>query len=112
MRIIYFAISFALIASACSVNKDSAVGKDMNPKRSIVELQFLTREGCRNTSRMLENLNAAISTGKIAATYSLIHQDGLSPDDPRSRYPTPTILLNSRDIFELPVPQQPFPAPS
>jgi hypothetical protein len=113
MRIIFFTIGFALIASACSVNKDTpTVSKDMDPKRSNVELQFLTREGCQNTARMLENLNAAIATGKVSATYTLIQQDGLSRDDPRSGYPTPTILLDDRDIFGLSVPQQPFPEPS
>ena len=113
MRIIFFAIGFALIASACSVSEQTpTVSKDMDPKRPNVELQFLTREGCQNTSRMLENLNAAISTGKITATYTLIHQEALSRDDPRGGYPTPTVLLDGRDVFGLSVPQPPFPAPS
>lgn len=84
----------------------------MDPKRPNEELQFLTRDGCRNTGRMLENLNAGISAGKITAKYVLIRQENLPPDDPRTGYPTPTILVNGRDIFGLPVPERPFPEPS
>lgn len=113
MRLIYFALAFALIASACSVNEPTpTVSKDVDPKRPNVELQFLTRDGCRNTERMLENLNAGISAGKIAAKYVLIHQEHLSSDDPRSGYPTPTLLMDGRDVFGLPVPKPPFPEPS
>lgn len=114
MRLVYFALAFALIASACSVNKPAptTVSEKMDPKRPNVELQFLTRDGCKNTERMLENLNAGISNGNITAKYVLIRQENLPADDPRTGYPTPTILVNGRDIFGLPVPEQPFPEPS
>jgi hypothetical protein len=61
---------------------------------------------------MLERVKAAIAEGKIPADYTLIHQGSLPPDDPRTGYPTPTILLNGKDIFGLDVPKPPFPEPS
>ncbi|HQU93869.1 MAG TPA: hypothetical protein PLK77_16355 [Pyrinomonadaceae bacterium] len=61
---------------------------------------------------MLENLRQAIAEGQISADYTVIHQSTLQQDDPRTGYPTPTILLNGKDIFDLPVPKPPFPEPS
>lgn len=102
-----------MVASACSFSEQSpTISRDVNPKPSNLELQFLTRDGCRNTAQMLANLNTGISTGKIAASYNVIRQENLPPNDPRIGYPTPTILMNGRDIFGLPVPQPPFPEPS
>lgn len=61
---------------------------------------------------MLENLKVAIAEGQIFADYTVIQQATLPPDDPRTGYPTPTILLNGKDIFGLAVPKPPFPEPS
>lgn len=61
---------------------------------------------------MLENLKAAIAEGQVSADYTVIQQAALPPDDPRTGYPTPTILLNGKDIFGLAVPKPPFPEPS
>lgn len=84
----------------------------MNPTRDHLHLEFLTREGCKNTPVMLENLKAAIAEGQVSADYTVIQQAALPPDDPRTGYPTPTILLNGKDIFGLAVPKPPFPEPS
>lgn len=82
----------------------------MDPTR--LHLEFLTREGCKNTPVMLANLKAAIAEEKLSADYTVIQQGTLQQDDPRVGYPIPTILLNGKDIFGLAVPQPPFPEPS
>ena len=87
-------------------------GEGMPGNGSELKLEFLTRDGCRNTPVVLENLKTAISTGKVRAQFTVIEQGKLPPDDPRGGYPTPTILLNGRDIFGMSVPQPPFPEPS
>jgi hypothetical protein len=114
MRLVYFLFACVLVSSACSVSEPDATtaSKHMTGDRSEVKLEFLTRDGCKNTPAMLENLKAAISTGKVHAQFTLVHQGPLPAEDPRNGYPTPTILLDGRDIFGLPVPQQPFPEPS
>ena len=114
MRLVYFLFACVLVSSACSVSEPDATTaiKHMAGDRSEVKLEFLTRDGCKNTPVMLENLKAAISTGKVHAQFTLVHQGSLPPEDPRNGYPTPTILMDGRDIFDLPVPQPPFPEPS
>lgn len=46
-------------------------------------LEFLTREGCKNTPVMLANLKAAIAEEKLSADYTVIQQGTLQQDDPR-----------------------------
>jgi len=111
---LYLFFACVLAFSGCSVAEPEATtaNKQVTADRTEVKVEFLTRDGCKNTPQLLENLNAAIATGKIAAEFTLVHQGTLPPEDPRTGYPTPTILLEGRDIFGLPAPQQPFPAPS
>ena len=113
MRYINFVLLFTLALSACTANKGvPAEIKEMQTTGNRPHLQFLTRDGCKNTPVMLSNLKEAISEGKIAADYTVVHQGSLPPEDPRGGYPTPTILLNGKDIFGLGVPRPPFPEPS
>ena len=84
----------------------------MDRSQARTQVQFLTRDGCKNTPVMLENLKAAIEAKHILADVTVIHQASLPAEDPRVGYPTPTILVNDKDIFGLPVPQQPYPEPS
>ena len=107
MKHTIFVLLVALLFSACSRKQI-----EMNPTRDHLHFEFLTREGCKNTPVMLENLKAAIAEGKISAEVIVIHQAALPQDDPRTGYPTPTILLNGKDIFGLAVPTPPFPDPS
>ena len=78
----------------------------------MTKLEFLTRDGCRNTPKMLEALEHAIASMDFPPKFGIVHQSELVPDDPRAGYPTPTILLNGSDIFGLPTPEPPFPAPA
>lgn len=76
------------------------------------ELVFLTRGGCVATTTMRANLDAALGTMKLPPSYELIDLDTLAKSDPRIGYPTPTVLLGARDLFDLPVPTPPFPEPT
>lgn len=79
---------------------------------SEMKLEFLTREGCKNTPKVLANVKQALASMASPPELHIVHQAVLSPDDPRTGYPTPTILMNGSDIFGLPVPEPPFPAPA
>src|SRR5689334_7082731 len=109
MRYIYFVLLLVLVFSACTA-KQTVTSNTTNPTR--LHLEFLTRDGCKNTPVMLENLRKAIAEGKVSVEYTVIPQATLSQDDPRVGYPTPTILLNGKDIFDMPVPKPPFPEPA
>lgn len=110
MRYINFVLLLMPLFAACAVDQTTPSEMQMAPTR--LHLEFLTREGCKNTPVMLENLKKAITEGKLSADYTVVQQAALKPDDPRVGYPTPTILLNGKDIFGLAVPKPPFPEPS
>ncbi|MBK9163506.1 MAG: hypothetical protein IPM21_06240 [Acidobacteria bacterium] len=78
----------------------------------MAKLEFLTRDGCRNTPKMLEALEQALASMGSPPKLEIVHQSELASDDPRVGYPTPTILVNGSDVFGQPVPTPPFPAPS
>ena len=77
-----------------------------------VSIVFLTREGCTNTPLLENNLKIAISELSSGIQYQVLDQANLSAEDSRAGYPTPTILLRGHDLFGLPQPTPPFPAPS
>lgn len=92
---------------------------DNEPARAVPEvidkeltIQFLTRDGCKNTRKMLARLKDALGRLDQRVDLEIVHQAGLRQDDPRIGYPTPTLLIDGKDIFGSPVPTPPFPAPS
>lgn len=77
----------------------------MNTARPQIEL--LGFPGCPNTPTMRDNLRAALAS--IGAGWSFVDtdQEQLPVGDMRRGYPTPTVLVNGRDLFGLPVPTAP-----
>ena len=67
-------------------------------------LVFLTREGCVNTGRMRASLDEALRALGREVDYDLVDQAALGPRDPRSGYPTPTLLMDNKDAFGMPEP--------
>ena len=78
---------------------------------SSSRIVFLTREGCVNTPVMRRRLDAALKSLDPAGSYDMIDQGTLPYADARRGYPTPTILMDGADLFELPKPTPPFPSP-
>lgn len=79
---------------------------------SAVGLTFLTRDGCSNTPVVRQRLDQALARMGLATTYHVIDVATLADADPRRGYPTPTLLCSGRDLFGMPEPQPPFPAPT
>ncbi len=77
----------------------------MNAAQPAIEL--LGFPGCPNTPAMRENLTAALAAIGKGWAFQDTNQEALPEDDPRRGYPTPTILVNGRDLFGLPVPTAP-----
>ena len=94
-------LSFVLLAAACNT-------ADPAPK----PLVFLTREGCVNTDIMRARLDDALKAFTPPPSYSVVDLDGLTADDIRRGYPTPTILLGGADLFGMAAPTPPFPDPT
>lgn len=80
--------------------------------RSMNDLVFLTRDGCVNTETMRANLDEALTALGWSNDYQFIDADTLKPSDPRGGYGTPTVLNAGRDLFGMPEPAVPHPAPT
>ena len=105
-----FAI-LCLQLAGCTLNQPP----DNNPTQTSpgsIHAVFLTREGCANTPVLLANLKAVAESSDLSVDYEVVDQGTLSPTDARVGYATPTILYEKHDLFGLPEPVPPFPAPS
>jgi hypothetical protein len=80
--------------------------------QSSYDLTFLTRDGCTKTAVMRGRLDEALARQGRPVRYHLIDLATLPAGDPRRGYPTPTLLLDGRDLFGMPEPQPPLPAPT
>jgi hypothetical protein len=79
---------------------------------TVKDLTFLTRDGCVNTPDMVNNLDDALTALKLLKDYQFVDIGKLPKDDPRTGYPTPTILWKGKDIFGMPAPKPPYDVPS
>jgi hypothetical protein len=79
--------------------------------RSMQGLTFLTRVGCVNTPHMTVNLDDALIALCWRRNYQVIDIGTLPKSDPRTGYPTPTLLWHGHDIFGMAVPKPPCPTP-
>lgn len=75
-------------------------------------IEFLTREGCVQTTTMRSRLDQAIAAVGKSIPYAVVDLDTLPASDVRRGYPTPTILRGSKDLFDMPTPTPPFPEPT
>lgn len=102
--LIVLAVLSGLIACSCS--------RQAAPPDGPRTLAVLTRGGCVNTDQMRANLDDAIKTFSKPISYEMVDLDTLPRTDPRSGYPTPTMLYQGRDVFGMPVPQPPYLEPT
>src|SRR5262245_19475899 len=79
---------------------------------SMKDMTFLTRDGCVNTPDTVNNLENALTALKLPKDYQVVDIGKLPKDDPRTGYPTPTILWKGKDIFGMAVPKPPYNVPS
>ena len=77
-----------------------------------VPIEFLTREGCVQTTIMRVRLDGAITAIGKPIPYTVVDLDTLVATDARKGYPTPTILIDAKDMFGMEPPAPPFPAPT
>jgi len=68
------------------------------------DLVFLTRDGCVNTARMRVNLDEALKSLRLPASYELLDASKLAESDRRREYGTPTVLYRGRDLFGMAAP--------
>ncbi|MBL8765166.1 MAG: hypothetical protein JNM07_12945 [Phycisphaerae bacterium] len=92
--------------AGCAATPDrTARPAAMNAAQPDIEL--LGFPGCPNTPAMRANLKAALTAVGKGWTVKDTNQEQLPEGDLRRGYPTPTILVNGRDLYGLPVPTAP-----
>ena len=101
-----------LLVCACRDRAPAARTSTQRPTTFKADLVFVTRDGCVNTPDMLANLDDALSALHLPHDYQVINLKTLPIDDPRTGYPTPTVLYRNRDLFDMPEPTPPYPEPS
>jgi hypothetical protein len=67
-------------------------------------IELLGVPGCPNTPALRANLASALETLGDGWTFVEVNQEELPEHDLRRGYPTPTILLDGRDLYGLPTP--------
>lgn len=75
-------------------------------------IEFLTREGCVQTTTMRGRLDEAVEGMAKPSTYTLVDLDTLPATDVRKAYPTPTVLYSGVDLFGMAEPKPPYPEPT
>ena len=67
-------------------------------------IEVLGFKGCPNTPTILANTKAAVARLGLDASVAYIDQERLPEGDTRRGWPTPTVLVNGRDLFGMPAP--------
>lgn len=77
------------------------MGRDVlgSPQAMIIEL--LGFPDCPNTAIIRANLRTALTSIGADLTFRDIDQENLPESDMRRGWPTPTVLVNGRDLFDL-----------
>src|SRR5215471_16783430 len=104
MRRIALVLMLGLSLAGCHAAGQATTGRH--------QMVFLTRAGCPTSESMRANLDAALQALHRPGDYEVIDEDTLPKTDPRSAYPTPTLLYANRDLFGMPEPTPPFPEPT
>lgn len=66
---------------------------------SSARIELLGFPGCPNLPLMRRNLAAALDRIGGGLAIQDLNQQALAADDPRNGFPSPTILVNGRDLF-------------
>ena len=75
--------------------------------RTMKDVVFLTRDGCVNTPLMRNRLDEALQSLGLPKDYQVIDSDALPASDRRGGYPTPTLIVNGKDLFGMDQPSNP-----
>ena len=111
----WISVVTALFASVCAIAVTVTLGASASAAKAPTKMKalvFLTRDGCVNTPDMVNNLEDALKALGWSNDYQYINIGKLKKTDPRTGYPTPTLLWKGRDIFGMPVPKPPYDVPS
>jgi hypothetical protein len=64
-----------------------------------MRIEVLGFEGCPNTPQTLANVEKAVADLGLAASVEYVDQHTLGEHDRRRGWPSPTVLVDGRDLF-------------
>jgi len=100
---IIFGTLLALSAAGCATSQaGDQIAMDTQADQSI---EFLYFDGCPNTPQLREYLEAALDQSN--GSFTAIDLTKLPETDIRRGYGSPTILVDGRDLFDMPEPNAP-----
>jgi hypothetical protein len=79
---------------------EGAIGKP-EAMESAMTIEVLGFEGCPNTPQTKANVEKAVAALGIAAIVAYVDQQKLPVNDRRRGWPSPTVLVEGRDLFGL-----------
>lgn len=74
---------------------------------SSLQIEILGSDDCPNTPPLRANVQGAVTKLRLNAKVEYIAQDKLATDDLRRGWPTPTVLVNGKDLFCMSPPTKP-----
>lgn len=96
----------ALLIAGCAGRRGAEVAAPA-PEVSTMRIELLGFPGCPNTPAMRDNLRAALKEIGGGLTFIDTNQEALAEGDLRRGWPTPTVLVNGKDLFGMPAPTAP-----
>lgn len=82
---------------------DNAIGEP-HAMKNAMRIEVLGFDGCPNTPATKANVEEAVASLGIDARITYVDQMNLPEGDLRRGWPAPTVLVNGRDLFEMPAP--------
>lgn len=86
----------------------SQMGNDVLSNTHVLNIELLGSPTCPNTPTMRASLRAALETVGGGLTFRDVNQKELPETDARRGWPTPTVLVNGRDLFGMSPPSSPL----
>ncbi|GMU39050.1 MAG: hypothetical protein KJ057_17355 [Phycisphaerae bacterium] len=83
------------------------MGRDVLNHPQAMKIELLGSPDCPNTAIIREHLRTALKSIGADLTFQDINQDALPQSDLRRGWPTPTVLVNGRDLFDMAPPNSP-----
>lgn len=80
------------------------MGREVLGSPQAMRIELLGFPGCPNTPAMRSNLRAALESISGDLTFQDVNQESLPRSDTRRGWPTPTVLVNGKDLFGMPSP--------
>lgn len=85
---------------------DQAIGKPQ-ANGAVMKIEVLGFEGCPNTPQTKANVERAVASLGLAANVAYVDQVKLPESDRRRGWPSPTVLVDGRDLFGMAEPNGP-----